>query len=92
MSCGPDFNHIVLGSEGTLGVVTEVIMKIRPLPQCKRYGSVVFPNFESGILCMRDVARHRCQPASIRLMDNEQFRSVVCSESTDPRVTDRGLL
>lgn len=73
MSCGPDFNNVILGSEGTLGVVTEVILKIRPLPQCKKYGSVVFPNFESGVQFMREVAKQRCQPASIRLMDNQQF-------------------
>lgn len=74
MSCGPDFNHVVLGSEGTMGVITEVIIKVRPLPKCKKYGSIAFPNFESGLLSMREVARQRCQPASIRLMDNEQFR------------------
>nr|CAD7443919.1 unnamed protein product [Timema bartmani] len=74
ISCGPDFNHIVLGSEGTLGVITEVILKVRPLPSCKKYGSIVFPNFESGVLCMREIARQRCQPASIRLMDNQQFK------------------
>lgn len=73
LSCGPDFNAVILGSEGTLGVVTEVVLKVRPLPPCKRYGSVVFPNFESGVRFMREVARHRCQPASIRLMDNQQF-------------------
>lgn len=74
ISCGPDFNQIILGSEGTLGVITEVIIKVRPLPQCKKYGSIAFPNFESGLLSMREVARQRCQPASIRLMDNEQFK------------------
>lgn len=74
MSCGPDFNQVILGSEGCLGVVTEVILKIRPLPKTKRYGSVIFPDFESGLKCMREVAKQRCQPASIRLMDNEQFK------------------
>lgn len=74
MSSGPDFNHIVLGSEGSLGVITEVIIKIRPLPKCRKYGSIVFPNFEAGVKCMREVAKQRCQPASIRLMDNEQFQ------------------
>ncbi|KAL1116050.1 hypothetical protein AAG570_005545, partial [Ranatra chinensis] len=73
-STGPDFNHVILGSEGTLGVVTEVVMKIRPLPKVKRYGSIVFPDFPTGVMCMREVARQRCQPASIRLMDNEQFK------------------
>ncbi|PSN47945.1 Alkyldihydroxyacetonephosphate synthase [Blattella germanica] len=74
MSCGPDFNHVILGSEGTLGVVTEVVLKVRPLPKCKKYGSIVFPNFEAGLQCMREVAKQRSQPASIRLMDNEQFK------------------
>uniref|UniRef100_A0A1A9VZE3 Alkylglycerone-phosphate synthase n=2 Tax=Glossina brevipalpis TaxID=37001 RepID=A0A1A9VZE3_9MUSC len=73
ISCGPDFNHVVMGSEGTLGVVTEVVLKVRPLPSIKRYGSLIFPDFESGVKFMRDVARRRCQPASVRLMDNEQF-------------------
>ncbi|XP_035903057.1 alkyldihydroxyacetonephosphate synthase [Anopheles stephensi] len=73
VSCGPDFNHLVLGSEGTLGVITEVVIKIRPLPQVKRYGSLVFPDFGSGVRCLREVARERLQPASIRLIDNEQF-------------------
>ncbi|XP_034477728.1 alkyldihydroxyacetonephosphate synthase [Drosophila innubila] len=73
VSCGPDFNHIILGSEGTLGVITEVVLKVRPLPPVQRYGSLVFPDFEQGVQFMREVARRRCQPASVRLMDNEQF-------------------
>ncbi|KAK9739288.1 FAD binding domain [Popillia japonica] len=74
LSCGPDFNHVVMGSEGTFGVITEVTLKVRPVPTCRKYGSIVFPDFESGVKCMRAVARERCQPASIRLMDNEQFK------------------
>ncbi|XP_071497512.1 alkyldihydroxyacetonephosphate synthase, peroxisomal-like [Diadema antillarum] len=74
MSTGPDIHHFILGSEGTLGVVTEVTLRVRPLPPCKKYGSVVFPNFEQGVSFVREVARQRCAPASIRLMDNVQFR------------------
>lgn len=73
ISCGPDFNHIIMGSEGTLGVITEVVLKVRPLPPVKRYNSLVFPNFECGVCFMREVAERRCQPASVRLMDNNQF-------------------
>jgi alkyldihydroxyacetonephosphate synthase len=73
-STGPDINHFIMGSEGILGIVTEVTMKIRPLPACKKYGSIVFPDFESGVACLREVARLRSAPASIRLLDNEQFQ------------------
>ncbi|CAI5444597.1 unnamed protein product [Caenorhabditis angaria] len=73
ISSGPDLHQIILGSEGTLGVVSEVTMKIFPLPEVKRYGSFVFPNFENGVKFFREVARQRIQPASLRLMDNEQF-------------------
>ena len=54
-------------------MVTEVTLKIRPVPPTQRYGSVLFKDFECGIQFMREVARQRCAPASIRLMDNEQF-------------------
>ena len=59
---------------GMYGVVTEVTLKIRPLPQVRKYGSIVFPDFEPGVACMREIALQRCAPASIRLVDNEQFQ------------------
>ena len=60
--------------KGTLGVITEVTLRIRPLPEVRRYGSVVFPTFEMGVAFMREVAKQRCAPASIRLMDSMQFQ------------------
>ncbi|KAG5332303.1 ADAS synthase, partial [Acromyrmex heyeri] len=74
VSCGPDFDHVILGSEGTLGIITEIVLKIRPLPRIVKYGSIVFPHFLSGVYALREIAKERCQPASIRLMDNEQFQ------------------
>jgi len=38
-------------------VVTEVTIKIRPVPEYQKYGSVVFPNFERGVACLREVAK-----------------------------------
>lgn len=73
VSCGPDIHQVVLGSEGMLGVITEAVIKIRPQPEVIRYGSILFSCFEDGVRCLREVARRRLKPASIRLMDNEQF-------------------
>lgn len=74
VSSGPDFNHIILGSEGTLGVITEVTVIVRPIPPVKKYGALIFRDFETGIKCLREIAKQRCQPASIRLNDNEQSK------------------
>lgn len=57
--------RMFVSSTGTLGVVTEVTMKIRPIPEYQKYGSVVFPNFEQGVACLREVARQvRCSSST----------------------------
>lgn len=73
MSSGPDIHHFILGSEGTLGVITEVSLRVRSLPVCKKYNSIIFHDFENGFRFMREVARKKLKPASIRLLDNKQF-------------------
>jgi alkyldihydroxyacetonephosphate synthase len=70
-SNGPDLNHIVMGHEGNLGIVTEAIVRLRPVPDVKEYSSIVFPDFEIGIKFLEQVARSRIWPASIRVVDNK---------------------
>ena len=43
--------------EGMLGVITEVTLKIRPVPVVKKFGSLAFPNIEAGVACLREIAR-----------------------------------
>lgn len=74
LSSGPDIEEIILGSEGTLGVITEVIVKVRELPEVREFASLILPNFETGIKFMHDVAKSRLWPASLRLVDNTQFQ------------------
>jgi len=74
ISTGPDIHQMILGSEGTYGIITEVVTKLCYAPPTTRYGSIVFPNFESGVACLREVARQKCAPVSIRLVDNTQFQ------------------
>ncbi|EAT40481.1 AAEL007793-PA [Aedes aegypti] len=72
-SCGPDLDQVIIGSEGTLGIITEAVVRLRLAPSVSRYGSLVFANFETGFRFLREVAKKRLQPASIRLIDNHQF-------------------
>uniref|UniRef100_A0A8C0IBH9 Alkylglycerone-phosphate synthase n=1 Tax=Bubo bubo TaxID=30461 RepID=A0A8C0IBH9_BUBBB len=73
MSTGPDIHHFIMGSEGTLGVVTEVTIKIRPLPEYQKYGSVVFPNFERGVACLREVAKQVKKSWMLASLKNTNF-------------------
>lgn len=56
---GPDVQQMVLGSEGSLGVITEAVLRLRKLPPLQKYGSIIFPNLESGVNFMHEVAKQR---------------------------------
>jgi alkyldihydroxyacetonephosphate synthase len=75
VSNGPDLNHVVMGHEGNFGVVTEAVMRVRPIPEVKEYSSIIFHDFEIGIKFMDEVARSRNWPASLRVVDNTQFKA-----------------
>mmetsp|Transcript_7168 Transcript_7168/g.8596 ORF Transcript_7168/g.8596 Transcript_7168/m.8596 type:complete len:409 (+) Transcript_7168:364-1590(+) len=74
ISNGPDLHHIVLGSEGNFGIITEATVRVRPVPQVKLYESMIFDNYEVGIKFMHAVSRTSSWPTSIRLVDNTQFQ------------------
>ncbi|EFC36883.1 predicted protein [Naegleria gruberi] len=73
-STGPDLMQLFMGSEGILGIVTEVTLRVRKCPECQVYGSVLVPDFEAGVACLHEVSNRRVATASIRLIDNSQFQ------------------
>lgn len=74
VSMGPELEHIVLGSEGSFGVITEVVVKIHILPQVCRYGSIMFPTLSDGIHCFRECSRNNWLPSSLRLLDSAHIQ------------------
>jgi alkyldihydroxyacetonephosphate synthase len=71
---GGDPARWLIGSEGRLGIVTSAVLKIFPLPELRRFGSVLFHDFDAGFGFLHDVQRSGAAPASVRLMDNLQFQ------------------
>ena len=65
---------VILGHEGNLGVITDCIIKIKPIPEVSEFGSIVFPNFELGIQFMEEMSKQTLYPSSLRLVDNIQFQ------------------
>ena len=66
---GPDLTQLFVGSEGTLGVITGVELKVHPAPAEDRRAVYGFPTFESGLEACRLVMRRGATPAVLRLYD-----------------------
>ena len=68
-SNGIDVNHLCIGSEGTLGVITEATMRVHPRAEAHRTHGYLFPDFEGGIQAIRECVRKECVPSMFRLND-----------------------
>lgn len=88
VSMGPNFDEVFIGSEGIFGVLTEIVIKIHQAPEVKRYGSIIFHDFNSGINCMREISTSSCQPASLRLVDNFHFESRIMLQQSQSKLYD----
>ncbi len=74
VSIGMQLQNLLFGSEGNLGLITKAVIKIHKLPEVQKFGSLVFPTFNEGIDFLYALTRAGAVPASIRLLDNIQFR------------------
>lgn len=66
---GPDPNRLVLGSEGTLGVVTSAWLRVQRRPDVRARASARFASFEAGAEAARAVAQSGLHPSECRLLD-----------------------
>ena len=64
----------LFGSEGNFGIITRATIRIRSLPEMKEYNSFLFHSVDEGLAFMKELAHSATVPASVRLVDNEQFR------------------
>lgn len=71
-AAGPDLRELFLGSEGTLGIITAVRLRVHRLPEVKRYEAWRFDDFAAGAAALRAVAQHGTQPTVIRLSDEAE--------------------
>ncbi|WP_042364756.1 FAD-binding oxidoreductase [Streptacidiphilus neutrinimicus] len=71
-AAGPDLRQLVLGSEGTLGVITSVTVRVRPRPEVRVYESWRFPDFETGAAALRRLVQDGPEPTVLRLSDEAE--------------------
>ena len=69
-AAGPSLLHMLIGSEGTYGVITEATMRVHPLPAVQDYRGILFHSLEDGVAAFRDLMQSTdLRPAIIRLSD-----------------------
>jgi len=71
-AAGPDLRQLVLGSEGVFGVITDVTVRIRPLPETHTYEGWLFPSFSEGVTAVRALAQDGPLPTVLRLSDETE--------------------
>ena len=71
---GPDLSQLLLGSEGTLAVITRVWLRAHPLPEVERRGAYVFASLSEGFEACRRLIRAGATPAVLRLYDGAESK------------------
>jgi len=66
---GPSPDRLLLGSEGTLAVITEAWVRVIPRPTMRRSASVAFARFGDGAAAVRAIVQAGLRPANCRLID-----------------------
>ncbi|MFI6577190.1 FAD-binding oxidoreductase [Nocardiopsis sp. NPDC050513] len=71
-AAGPDLRRLLLGSEGVLGVITEVGLRVRPRPETVLDEAWSFPDFAAGTAALRTLAQSDARPTMARVLDESE--------------------
>ncbi|MFI9505027.1 FAD-binding oxidoreductase [Nocardia sp. NPDC052566] len=71
-AAGPDLRELFVGSEGALGIITEVTVRVHPVPETTAYQAWSFPDFETGAAALRSVVQAGAAPTVFRLSDEAE--------------------
>jgi alkyldihydroxyacetonephosphate synthase len=73
-AAGPGLRQLLVGSEGTLGVIGELSLRVRAAPRERIYEGVFFEDFPAGVEALRALSQQHASPEVARLSDEEETR------------------
>jgi alkyldihydroxyacetonephosphate synthase len=91
-AAGPDLRGLLLGSEGTLGVITGMRLRVRRAPQVTADEGWSFRTFAEGVTALRRLAQAGIAPDVARLSDPEETRANLALAPGAKTTLLRGLL
>lgn len=73
---GYDLTKLFVGSEGTLGVITKIILRLIPMPEARRTMMVVFRQVEDAAIAVSKIISSKIVPSTLEFMDNASIQCV----------------
>ncbi len=73
---GYDLTQLLVGSEGTLAIITEIILRLVPKPPVQSTLRATFPDVESAVAAVTNIIRARVVPAALELIDGDSLEAV----------------
>jgi alkyldihydroxyacetonephosphate synthase len=73
-AAGPGLREVLVGSEGTLGVIDELVLRVRRAPAERIYEGVFFESFATGVQAFRELSQRHAAPDVARLSDEQETR------------------
>jgi len=83
-AAGPDLRELIAGSEGVLGVIDEVTLRVRRAPERRAYEGYAFADFASGFEALRELAQQGALPDVARLSDESESEVQLAQSSGTP--------
>ena len=71
-AAGPDLRHLVLGSEGRLGVITRATVRVRPVPERMTVAGTLLPGWPEGLAACRELLQADVPLTLLRLSDEPE--------------------
>ncbi len=73
---GYDLTKLFVGSEGTLGIITRITLRLIPLPEARKTAMVLFRDVEDAASAVSRIISSRIVPSTLELMDNASIQCV----------------
>lgn len=73
---GYDFTRLLVGSEGTLGIVTEATLKLIPLPESKKTMLALYQDLEQAAKSVSKIIADKIIPATLEFLDQPTLKAV----------------
>lgn len=91
-SAGYEIGRLFVGSEGTLGIITEIILKLIPLPPAKKTMLVSFATIEAAAETVVEIISRAIVPTTLEIMDKKTLQAVQAFRDVGYPTDVEGLL